>query len=115
MIIYHNDGKGKSSSYEVRYIESDDFGNSFYKKHPDVSAIIMSHSIDGVIGYGSTKEEAIRNYREALEYFMEELKAIEKLYLYTDFIDNNIVEADCFGNVTQKENMLINPQPKAEE
>lgn len=107
MIIYHNDSKEKSDSYEVRFIESGDFTNSFYKKHPDVSAIVCDHSLGGVIGYGSTKEEAISNYKKALEYLIEEFKAIEKLYLCTDFIDNNILEADCFGNVTQKENNVI--------
>ena len=104
MIIYHNDGKEKYDSYEVRFIESGDISNSFHKKHPDVFATITSYSLNGVIGYGSTKEEAISNYKKALEYLIEEFKAIEKEYLCTDFIDNNILEADCFGNITQKEN-----------
>lgn len=44
-----------------------------------------------------TKEEAIENLKKELEYYFNELHALERMLYETDVLDNDIVEVDCLG------------------
>lgn len=56
--------------------------------------------ITNIHGYGETKEEAIENLKKELEYYFNELHALEKMLYETDVLDNDIVEVDCLGRKT---------------
>ena len=53
--------------------------------------------ITNIHGYGETKEEATENLKKELEYYFNELHAVEKMLYETDVLDDNIVEVDCLG------------------
>ena len=44
-----------------------------------------------------TKEEATQNLKKELEYYFNELHALEKMLYETDVLDNDIIEVDCLG------------------
>ena len=104
MICWNNNHKDKSDSYEVFWKEDDKLYDSFVKKYPDVYASVYGHGMEHIIGYGETKKEAIDNFRIALRYLIDEFQAIEKLYLETPFLENNMVEVDCLGNPLENSN-----------
>lgn len=39
----------------------------------------------------------IQNLKKELEYYFNELHALEKMLYETDMLDNDIVEVDCLG------------------
>ena len=47
--------------------------------------------------YARKKEEAIQNLKKELEYYFNELHALEKMLYETDVLDNDIIEVDCLG------------------
>lgn len=53
--------------------------------------------ITNIRGYGETKEEAIQNLKKELEYYFNELRALEKMLYEIDVFDNDIIEVDCLG------------------
>lgn len=86
-LTHHDDGKGKFQSHEVSISESD-----FYNSEHDV----FSHNPFDITGYGSTKEEAIEDFKRKFEYVLAEWNAFEKI-LCCPAIQLNITEVDCFG------------------
>lgn len=57
--------------------------------------------ITNIRGYGETKEEAVENLKNELQYYFDELHALEKMLYETDVLDNDIVEVDCLGRKIQ--------------
>ena len=53
--------------------------------------------ITNIYGYGETKEEAVENLKKELEYYFNELHALERMLYETDVRDNDIIEVDCLG------------------
>ena len=82
-IAHHNDGKGKWQSHTC-YLFND--ANDYH-----------DFDITNIRGYGETKEEAIQNLKKELEYYFNELRALEKMLYETDVLDNDIIEVDCLG------------------
>lgn len=82
-IAHHNDGKEKWQSHTC-YLFND------VNDYP-------GFDITNIYGHGETKEEAIGNLKEKLEYCFNELHALEKMLYETDVFDNDIVEVDCLG------------------
>ena len=54
-----------------------------------------------ITGYGSTQQEALKDLRKQLDFFFKEIKAVEKLLMESNLLDDNIVEMDCMGNVIE--------------
>ena len=82
-IAHHNDGKEKWESHTC-YLFND--ANDYH-----------DFDITNIRGYGETKEEAINNLKKELEYYFNELRALEKMLYETDVLDNDIIEVDCLG------------------
>lgn len=86
-LTHHDDGKGNFQSHEVSISESD-----FYNPEHDV----FSHDFFDITGYGSTKEEAVEDFKRKFEYVLAEWNAFGKI-LFCPAIQLNITEVDCFG------------------
>lgn len=86
-LIHHDDGKGKVQSHEISISETD-FCNSEYE--------IFSHNPFDITGYGSTKEEAVEDFKRKFEYVLAEWNAFGKI-IFCPAIQLNITEVDCFG------------------
>ena len=86
-IAHHNDGKEKWQSHTC-YLFNDVDG--YYE-----------FDITNIRGYGETKEEAIQNLKKELEYYFNEIHALEKMLYETDVLDNDIIEVDCLGRKIQ--------------
>lgn len=82
-IAHYNDGKEKWESHTC-YLFND--ADDYYK-----------FDITDIRGYGETKEEAIKNLKEELKYYFNELHALEKMLYETDILDNDIIEVNCLG------------------
>ena len=82
-IAHYNDGKKKWGSHSC-YLFND--ANDYHE-----------FDITNISGCGETKEEAIQNLKKELEYYFNELHALEKKLYETDILDNDIVEVDCLG------------------
>lgn len=87
-MTYYNDHKEKIRSHEISIREND-----FYNIDMDV----WTHNPLDVVGYGSNKEEAIKDFVNKFKYVMDELKAFENMLICTDTIIDNIIEVDCLG------------------
>lgn len=86
-LTHHNDRKVKFQSHEIS-ISENDFYNSEYN--------VFSHDFFDVTGYGSTKEEAMEDFKREFEYVLSEWNAFGKL-LFCPAIQLDIIEVDCFG------------------
>ena len=86
-IAHHNDGKEKWQSHTCYLFNDVDGYNEF--------------DITNIRGYGETKEEAVENLKNELQYYFDELHALEKMLYETDVLDNDIVEVDCLGRKIQ--------------
>ena len=82
-IAHHDDGKEKCQSHKC-YLFNDVDG--YY-----------NFDLTNIYAYGETKEEAVKNLKEELEYYFRELHALEKMLYETDALDNDIIEVDCLG------------------
>lgn len=82
-IAHHDDGKEKYQSHKCYLFNDVDEYHNF--------------DLTSIYGYGETKEEAVKNLKEELEYYFRELHALEKMLYETDVLDNDIVEVDCLG------------------
>lgn len=82
-IAHYNDGKEKWESHTCYLFNESNSYDEF--------------DITNIRGYGETKEEAIQNLKKELEYYFNELRALEKMLYETDVLDNDIIEVDCLG------------------
>ena len=82
-IAHYNDGKEKWESHTCYLFNESDSYDQF--------------DITNIRGYGETKEEAIQNLKKELEYYFNELRALEKMLYEIDVFDNDIIEVDCLG------------------
>ena len=94
-MTYHNDGKEKCQSHEISIRE-----NGFYSNAEILD--VWSRNPFNVTGYGSTKEEAIKDFKDKFMYVMKELNAFETMLLDTDVITDGIIEVDCMGKPIKK-------------
>ena len=92
-LSYYNNGKEKSQSHEVTIADACPFYNSEYD--------IFSLNPFDITGYGSTKEEALENFKRKFDYVIREWCAFGKMLFETDVIENDIVEVDCFGKAVK--------------
>jgi hypothetical protein len=97
MITYNNDHKDKWQSHTVSYKDTDNISICFHNSFPDANAAVFGYGLEDIVGCGATKEEAIDNFKIALSYLMDQLKVFEKMAMTPGFIENNLVEVDCFG------------------
>ena len=88
-LTHYNDGKEKSQSHEI---DLDD--TPFYDAEHDV----YTHDFFEIVGYGETIEEALEDFKKKFYYVMVEWRAVEKMLLETDVLENGMVDVDCFGN-----------------
>ena len=86
-IAHHNDGKEKWQSHTC-YLFNDVDGYPGF-------------DITNIRGYGETKEEAVENLKNELQYYFDELHTLEKMLYETNVLDNDIVEVDCLGRKIQ--------------
>lgn len=86
-LTHYNDGKKKSQSHEIS-ISEDAFYNSEYD--------IFSHDLFAIAGFGSTKEEAMEDFKRNFEYVLAEWNAFGKM-LFNPAVQLNVVEVDCLG------------------
>lgn len=91
-MTYHNDGKEKRQSHEIEIREK-----GFFSIEIEDDVWVWSHNPFDITGYGTTKEEAIEDFKIKFKYIMKELKAFETMLLDTDVITDNIIEVDCMG------------------
>lgn len=82
-IAHYDDGKEKRWSHTC-YLFND--VDEYY-----------NFDLTSIYGYGETKEEAVKDLKEELEYYFNQLHALEKMLYETDVLDNDIVEFDCLG------------------
>ncbi len=82
-IAHYDDGKENFQSHKC-YLFNDVDG--YY-----------NFDLTNIYAYGETKEEAVKNLKEELEYYFRELHALEKMLYETDALDNDIIEVDCLG------------------
>lgn len=87
-IAHYNDGKEKWQSHSC-FLFND--ANEYF-----------NFDLTSIHGYGETKEEAIENLKEELDYYFRELHAFEKMLYETDVLDNDIVEVDCLGRKIER-------------
>lgn len=87
-MTYHNDGKEKFQSHEIS-IREDYFSNA--------EVDVWSHDPFDIVGYGATKEEAIKDFKNKFQYIMKELRAFETMLFDTTVITDGIIEVDCMG------------------
>ena len=93
-LVHRNDKKGRYQSHEV-YLKEDDFYNAEYE--------LFSTNPFDVMGYGATKEEALKDYIRKMTYILHEWEAFEKILFCTDILTDNIKEVDAFGNYIEEE------------
>ena len=86
-LAHYDDGKQKWQSHEICL--QDDI--NFY--HND----IFSHNIFDARGYGATKEEALNDLKNKLNFLFDELKILEAKLFESNVLENNMIEVDCFG------------------
>jgi hypothetical protein len=99
-MTYHNDGKEKFQSHEIS-IREDLFSNN-------LKLGLWSHNPFNITGYGETKEEAIKDFKNKFAYIMKELQSFENMLFDTDVITDNIIEVDCMGKpIENKQNKII--------
>ncbi len=87
-LAHHDDKKGKYQSHEV-YLKEDDFYNAEY-------GLLSTNPFD-VMGYGATKEEALKDFMRKMDYILREWEAFEKILFCTDILTDNMIDVDCFG------------------
>ena len=92
-LAHYDDGKQKYQSHEIFLKEDDDF---YCKKFN-----LFSHDISDIRGYGETKEEALEDCKNKLDWLFEEYKALEKMIYESDVLENSMIEVDCFGKELQ--------------
>ena len=87
-MTHYDDGKEKYHSHKIEIREHD-----FVSDEP----MVWSHNPFDITGYGATKDDAIKDFKNKFIYVIKELKALETMILDTDVITGNIIEVDCMG------------------
>lgn len=87
-LSHYNDGKEKSQSHEI----------VIHDAYPLYNAEYDTFSLNpfDITGYGSTKEEALENFKRKFDYAMREWRAFEKMLFETDIVEDNILDVDRF-------------------
>lgn len=83
-MVHYDDGKGKWQSHEIRIRDARQF------TWPDVDPF-------NIIGYGETKEEALRDFAEKFVQCLDVFLAYKTLLLEAGN-EINMTEVDCCGN-----------------
>jgi len=91
-LVHHDDGKG---NYQSHCIYFEEFLDDLLVKN-FTNGSITGYDIGSAFGYGSTKEEALENFKESFYWLLREYEAIGKLWDMGHYQDN-IIEVDCFG------------------
>ena len=86
-LTHYNDGKEKWQSYEIEVIEFHTQPN--YDPDHDATSLNFFDLTD----YGSTKEEALDDFKRKFSYILEQWKAFDRMLFETNVIENDIVEA----------------------
>lgn len=86
---YLDDNKNKTFSKEKLFGEYGDNG------------FVQGTDITDLMACGPTKEAAIKNAGEIIDYLIDELNAIKKLYNWGTYEDE-MVEVDGLGNVIKE-------------
>lgn len=84
-LTHHNDEKGKFQSHEISISETD-----YYNSEYD----IYSHNPFAITGYGSTKEEAMEDFKRKFEYVLAEWNAFGRMLL-NPAVQLYVMEVDC--------------------
>lgn len=87
-LTHYDDGKGKLQSHGISISE-----DAFYNSEHD----IFSHDFFAITGFGSTKEEAMEDFKRKFEYVLAEWNAFGKM-LFNPAVQLNVMEVDCLGN-----------------
>ena len=88
-LAHHDDGKQKCQSHEITVLENSTFYNNDFN--------VFSHDFFDICGYGSNKEEALKDFKRKFEYILNEWVAFGKLLFETSVIEDSMIEVDCFG------------------
>ena len=89
-LTHYDDKKEKWQSHEIRFSDESD-----WKIFENGS--ISGHELNSIVGYGKTKEEAIKNFQEVLNWYFREIEAIKDLW-DSGFYERSIVEVDYKGD-----------------
>lgn len=92
-LSHYNDNKENSQSHEIILPDNCLFYNAEYD--------IFSLNPFDITGYGSTKEEALENFKQKFTYVMKEWHAFEKMLFETNIIEDDILDVDCFGKAVK--------------
>lgn len=98
LYMTHYEDKNKEHSIGFKYLDSNKNLAFAFPTHSFKNGFVNGTDITSLTSRGATKEEAINNIGEMLDYLIRELNAIRNNYdngLYED----NIVEVDCCDNV----------------
>lgn len=87
---HYDDGKQKHQSHEIRIRDG--------KFAPSIELDIFSYNPLDITGYGSTKEEALDDFKRKFDFLMKEWQSFKKMLFEADVIENDILEVDCLGN-----------------
>ena len=93
-LVHYDDGKQKIESHEV-FLKEDE---NFYCKE----FMLFSHDITDVRGYGETKEEALQDLKNKLDWLFKEYRALEKMIFETDILEKAMIEVDFSGKEVEK-------------
>ena len=85
-LAHYNDGKEKWQSHEIEVIEFP--APPYYNPDHDVTSL----NFFDLTGYGSTKEEALDDFKRKFNYVFEQWKAFDRMLFETDVIGNDIAE-----------------------
>lgn len=87
-LAHHDDGKQKWQSHEIYLRE--DIGVCYPYD-------LSGHNIFLARGYGATKEEALNDLKNKLNFIFDELKILEAKLFETTELEDEMIEVDCFG------------------
>lgn len=85
-LTHYNDGKEKWQSHEIEVIEF--HAQPYYDTDHDVTSL----NFFDLTGYGSTKEEALDDFKRKFSYILEQWKAFNRMLFETNIIENDIAE-----------------------
>ena len=85
-LAHYNDGKEKWQSHEIEVIEFP--APPYYNPDHDVTSL----NFFDLTGYGSTKEEALDDFKRKFSYILEQWKAFDRMLFETDVIESDIAE-----------------------
>ena len=85
-LTHSNDGKEKWQAQEIEVIES--HAQPYYDSDHDVTSL----NFFDLTGYGSTKENALADFKRKFSYILEQWKAFDKMLFETNIVENDIAE-----------------------